>query len=170
MHKKLFALLATAAVGLTLTSCGGGGGGGGGAEAPSTGDDTVSTSLPASLSGKSMTFVAGNGGYDKYVFSGGTVTNTFANDASGASSTVYTGSYTYSPITSRDASLTMELESESRNNKYEYNLTLSVNPSTGEVTASGTRAHYQLYAAGGQSIYVQVGNDASVNWTDVRFE
>lgn len=30
MHKKLFGLLATAVVGLTLTSCGGGGGGGGG--------------------------------------------------------------------------------------------------------------------------------------------
>lgn len=56
MHKKLFALLATAAVGLTLTSCGGGGGGGG-AEAPSTGDDTVTLyGAPENVIGKTISY------------------------------------------------------------------------------------------------------------------
>ena len=62
MHKKLFGLLATAVVGLTLTSCGGGGGGGGGGGegggTPSTSEGAV-FGAPASLVGKTLTFSVG---------------------------------------------------------------------------------------------------------------
>lgn len=60
MHKKLFGLLATAAVGLTLTSCGGGGGGGGGsAPAPeeTVNEQEKANALPKSLVGKQVTLV-----------------------------------------------------------------------------------------------------------------
>lgn len=60
IHKKLFSLLATAAVGLTLTSCGGGGGGGGGSsdDTPSVDNSSPqSYSVPRSMVGKTMTLV-----------------------------------------------------------------------------------------------------------------
>lgn len=61
MHKKLFGLLATAAVGLTLTSCGGGGGGGGGATTDdnSTSEEVPVYGAPVSLVGKTLTFSVG---------------------------------------------------------------------------------------------------------------
>lgn len=58
MHKKLFGLLATAAVGLTLTSCGGGGGGGGSSDTPTDTEDTPVVEVygaPESLVGKTLT-------------------------------------------------------------------------------------------------------------------
>lgn len=63
MHKKLFALLATAAVGLTLTSCGGGGGGGGDDKSPSTDvndGSTVTVGAPASLVGRTLKIMMKN--------------------------------------------------------------------------------------------------------------
>lgn len=55
MHKKLFALLATAAVGLTLTSCGGGGGGGGSTSNEMQDDQVqVTYDAPESLVGSNM--------------------------------------------------------------------------------------------------------------------
>ena len=58
MHKKLFGLLATAAVGLTLTSCGGGGGGGS-SDTPTDTEDTpvVEVGAPRSLVGKTLKLV-----------------------------------------------------------------------------------------------------------------
>lgn len=54
MHTKLITLLATAAVGLTLTSCGGGGGGGGGNVAPEadTSGSSYSGYAPDTLAGR----------------------------------------------------------------------------------------------------------------------
>ena len=55
MHKKLFGLLATAVVGLTLTSCGGGGGGGGGGGESATVGAGVQGALN-SLAGRTITY------------------------------------------------------------------------------------------------------------------
>ena len=54
MHKKLFGLLATAVVGLTLTSCGGGGGGGGGGGESSVAGAGVQ-GAPNSVVGRTIT-------------------------------------------------------------------------------------------------------------------
>ncbi len=56
MHKKLFGLLATAVVGLTLTSCGGGGGGGnGGGEGSAVNGSEIGA--PMSLVGRTLELV-----------------------------------------------------------------------------------------------------------------
>ena len=98
MHKKLFGLLATAAVGLTLTSCGGGGGGGGGSsDTPTDTEDTpvVEEGAPASIEGKTIQVNVGkNGTVETYTFMANNhVDNMWTRP--GEASKQYIGTYEY---------------------------------------------------------------------------
>lgn len=102
MHKKLFGLLATAAVGLTLTSCGGGGGGGGSSDTPTDTEDTpvVEVGAPASLVGRKLVCLYVSGNQDVYEFVDGlAVVNTYTKKGLLEDETaVYTGTYKYSAV------------------------------------------------------------------------
>ena len=102
MHKKLFGLLATAAVGLTLTSCGGGGGGGGSSDTPTDTEDTpvVEVGAPASLAKRKLVCLYASGNQDVYEFVDGVaVVNTYTQKGLLEDETdVYTGTYKYSVV------------------------------------------------------------------------
>ena len=101
MHKKLFGLLATAAVGLTLTSCGGGGGGGGSSDTPTDTEDTpvVEVGAPASLVGRTLTLMMQQEdmSYNTYnlVFSGSTTVTGTAKYRDGVDGDIVNGTYGY---------------------------------------------------------------------------
>lgn len=106
-YMKLVGLLATAAVGLTLTSCGGGGGGGGGgSKAPANGGannggtnnggNVVVGLAPTSLAGKELSTVATRSNGTTFPIEIGFASNgeiTYASRANTADA--FRGSYTY---------------------------------------------------------------------------
>ena len=116
MHKKLFGLLATAAVGLTLTSCGGGGGGGGSSDTPTSDTPTdtedtpvVEVGAPASIANRTLETLWSDGDTDVFYFvDGSVVKNTYTNVSANGEPIVFTGTYTYS-ATGNSAVLTMDL-------------------------------------------------------------
>lgn len=101
MHKKLITLLATAAVGLTLTSCGGGGGGGAPADnTPDTGDTpSAEMGAPVALIGRTLTLMMQQEdmSYNTYnlVFSGSSTITGNAKYRDGVEGDIVNGTYTY---------------------------------------------------------------------------
>ncbi len=113
MHKKLFGLLATAVVGLTLTSCGGGGGGGGGESSTPSDTETNNTPqvslAPSTIVGRTLEALWEDGDIDSFTFlDNSVVRNVYTNVSAGDEPVVFTGTYTYSASGS-SAILVMQL-------------------------------------------------------------
>ena len=112
MHKKLFGLLATAAVGLTLTSCGGGGGGGG-SSTPTDTEDTpvVEGGAPASMRGVTLKINISNGSRVETLdfITSTTVENTYVVNAEGETYTL-AGNYVYTPKAGKEGRVAANLQ------------------------------------------------------------
>lgn len=131
MHKKLFGLLATAVVGLTLTSCGGGGGGGGGeGSGENVGEEiidsitgSVNSEVPASLVGKTLSANLKNSTKTEtyYFATDSTVENHFVS-TTGKNATL-SGNYKYTPKLGGEAYLEVTLYNSS--NDYSFKVTLN---------------------------------------------
>ncbi len=128
MHKKLFGLLATAVVGLTLTSCGGGGGGGGGNGGEDVSDeisdlitDSVSSLAPASLSGIRLQVNIRNSSRIETLdfVTATTVENTYITNAATGETYTLAGNYTYTPKAGKEGRVVANLRT-SNNNNYSF--------------------------------------------------